>query len=96
MPDLDMRLAFGSVPPKDLCPAHRKIWTAWQEYGREHRGGTRDWSNPNGHVLDNRTSPEERIKRWCEKAREQLDLVEQICRTGTSPQCTPSPEGATP
>ncbi len=87
--ELDMRLAPGSLPPADLCPEHKRIWTAWQEYGRDHRGGTRDWSNPNGHILDDRTSREERIDRWCAAAREQLDLTEQICRRGCSPQCTP-------
>lgn len=88
---LDMRLAYGVNPPSDLCKEHRRIWTAWQEYGREHRGGTRDWSNPDGHVMDNRTPPETRLKEWCAKAREQLDLVEEICRSGKSPQCSPKP-----
>jgi hypothetical protein len=92
MTAIDMRLAYGSTPPPDLCPEHRRIWTAWQEYGRDHRGGTRDWSHPSGGVMDDRTPREDRIDIWCAKAREQLDIVEQICRTRTSPQCTPAPK----
>ncbi|WP_327259994.1 hypothetical protein [Streptomyces sp. NBC_01240] len=81
--------------PTDLCPAHNEIARGWRDNHYNWRDPS-EW--PAGvsapyrtHILDNRTSHEEREKRFDEKNQQQIDLVVQSCRSGRSPQC-----GATP
>lgn len=83
--------------PADLCPAHREIALDW-------RRNRYDWRNPGEwpagmsapyrtHLMDNRTSHDEREKWFDEKNQQQIDLVIRICRSGRSPQCSLRPTG---
>lgn len=87
------------IPP-DLCPAHRAIALDWREnhYDPWNPG---EW--PAGmsapyrtYLMDNRTSHEERARKFDEKNQEQIDLIVQACRSGRSPQCTPAVEVPAP
>jgi hypothetical protein len=80
------------IPP-DLCPAHREIARDW-------RDNHYDWRNPGEwpagmsapyrtHLLDNRTTHNERERQFDEKNQQQIDLVIRTCRSGRSPQCSP-------
>jgi hypothetical protein len=82
--------ALGVPVPKDLCPAHALIFRKWRAVHYDHRNPT-EW--PGGqHIMDSRTSHEERAAGWDRKTREQLEAVAATCRSGRSPQCTePAP-----
>lgn len=79
--------------PDDLCPLHREHARYWRENHYDPRKPT-EW--PGGiHIVDSRTSHEERARRWDRKNREQIDHVAAICRSGRSPQCNwPEPTAA--
>ncbi len=83
--------------PADLCHAHREIALDWR---RNHYDGRNPGEWPAGmstpyrtHLMDNRTSHDEREKWFDEKNQQQIDLVIRICRSGRSPQCSLRPTG---
>lgn len=88
LPAGEERFTPGAQPPDDLCAEHKRIWKAWQKYARSY-----DSDNPReyggGHIMDSRTSHAHRRRDWILKGIKDLDLTEQICRRGSSPQCTP-------
>ncbi|MEV6854775.1 hypothetical protein AB0M89_13310 [Streptomyces microflavus] len=84
----------GPIPP-DLCPAHQQIALNW-------RNNHYDWRDPGEwpagmssqfrtHLMDNRTSHEERERKFDEKNQQQIDMAIRFCRSGRSPQCSPVP-----
>jgi hypothetical protein len=76
-------------PPDDLCGEHGRIWIQWWQHSKSYRADDpKDW--PGCHILDARTSHAARRAEWLRKGLGQLQTVENICRTGTSPQCGPA------
>jgi hypothetical protein len=87
-PKNDFRLAPGSVPPADLCAAHRESWSKWRTYALSYDPRyPKDFGNI-GPIMDARTSHADRRAEWVRKGRLQLDQVEALCRRGGSPQCS--------
>lgn len=79
-------------PPRDLCAAHTDAWKKWRDHVKKYdpRNPT-EW--PGGaHIMDSRTSHLTRRRGWIDKNAEQMELIEGICRTGRSPECTPRAE----
>jgi hypothetical protein len=77
---------IGGSPPADLCREHAKIWTEWAALNYNWRHPC-EWPG-SSIIMDNRTSHDARAADWDRKTRQQLDLVEKICRSGNSPQCS--------
>ena len=75
-----------TAPPEDLCPEHARIWRAWRDHHYDPRH-PKDW--PGQPLMDARTSHADRRADWQAKNAEQIAEVEQCCRSGRSPQCTP-------
>lgn len=79
-------LSLPAKPPADLCRTHATAWTKWRTHSLSYDPrNPKDW--PGQHIMDSRTSHAERRRTWITKGREQLDLTENICRSGRSPQC---------
>ena len=76
-------------PPADLCTAHRSAWLTWRNHYRKYDSrDPREW--PGGsHIMDSRTSHTTRRRDWIDKDAGQMKLIEEICRSGKSPECTP-------
>jgi hypothetical protein len=74
-------------PPADLCPAHREAWLRWRgHYQKYSTISPTEW--PGGaHIMDSRTSHVTRRRDWITKDAGQMELIETICRRGTSPEC---------
>lgn len=71
--------------PKDLCPIHREHAVHWRNNDYSPWNPS-EW--PGGaHIMDSRTSHEERARDWDRKNQEAMDQVAAICRSGRSPQC---------
>jgi hypothetical protein len=74
-------------PPSDLCPEHRMAWLQYRDRFYDPQNPT-EW--PGGaHIRDSRTSHAERRNDWIRRSRQQMDLIEGICRSGRSPECGP-------
>jgi hypothetical protein len=72
------------APPPGLCPAHRRIWSAWRDHTYNSRA-PKDW--PGQILLDARTSHADRRADWNRKNTEQMQLTADLCTSGRSPQC---------
>jgi hypothetical protein len=66
-------------PPTDLCPSHADVWRKWARYEYNPRRN-HDWGSIQ--LLDSRTPIEQRRADWNRKNRDQLALVERVCRSG--------------
>lgn len=75
---------FARPFPTDLCPEHKRIYTAWRDH---HYDPTRPKEWGGGHILDSRTTHAERAADWDSKNLGQMILTEETCRSGKSPQC---------
>lgn len=80
--------------PTGLCSEHHQQAVEW-------RNNDYDWRNPGewpggrsssarSHIIDCRTSHEERAREFAEKNRQQIELIAGICKSGRSPQCSSS------
>lgn len=80
------------APPADLCRTHRKAWLAWRDHIRKYDpNNPTEW--PGGqHIMDSRTSHTTRRRSWIEKNARQMEIVENICRSGKSKECDRAPE----
>lgn len=78
--------------PEGLCATHRQQAVEW-------RNNDYDWRNPGEwpgglscrgrqHIMDSRTTHEERAREFERKNREQIELIARICRSGVS--CDPA------
>lgn len=77
------------TPPDDLCGEHGRIWREWWRHSKSYSTlDPKDW--PGQRIMDSRTSHDARRAEWLRKGVGQLQLTEQICRSGKSPQCGPS------
>lgn len=83
----------GPIPP-DLCPAHREIALGWRNNHYDMRnpgewpaGMSAPYRTP---LMDSRTTDMERERRFDEKNQQQIDMTAAACRSGRSPQCTPT------
>lgn len=89
--------------PVGLCPAHRQAWLDWRNHDFDPTTGDR-WPGGPGSIFtivgsDLNRVREERRCEWDEKTSGQMRLIEDICLSGRSPQCTQddvSPEAAKP
>lgn len=73
--------------PDGMCPAHTHIWKGWARL-RYNPANPTEW--PGGaHIMDSRTTHAERAAGWARKTLEQLTSIEDVCKRGNSPQCTP-------
>jgi hypothetical protein len=85
----------SSRPPADLCDEHGRIWREWWKHSHSYSSlDPKDW--PGQRIMDSRTSHNRRRAEWLTKGLEQLQLIERICRTGTSPQCGPAADRRRP
>lgn len=88
----DMR--FTVRPPTALCPAHRRHWIDYRNMLFNEETGDPWPGNPQSPFLyvgvDINRLREERRVQWDRKASEQMQLIERICLSGRSPQCTPA------
>ncbi|QQM45132.1 hypothetical protein [Streptomyces liliifuscus] len=85
---------FNIRPPAELCPEHRRLWIAYRNMRFDEETGNR-WPGYDGSPFqyqgtDMDALRNERRVEWDEKASEQMQLIERICLSGRSPQCTPS------
>lgn len=79
--------------PAALCPTHTRHVAGWRALRYDPRNPT-EW--PGGsHIMDSRTTHAERAAGWERKTAEQIALVEEICRSGRSPQCDRPADAAT-
>lgn len=79
------RAVLNTPIPKDLCPAHREMFRQWRE---NHYNPRRPAEWPGGsHILDSRTSHQERGRDWDRKNLEQMETVAAVCRSDRSAQC---------
>lgn len=80
--------------PSGLCAAHHQQAFEW-------RSNDYDWRNPGEWpcgrsvphrtlLMDCRTSHEERAREFEQKNWEQIELIDRICKSGRSPQCSPA------
>ncbi|MFB7605238.1 hypothetical protein [Streptomyces gardneri] len=90
----DMR--FTVRPPLKLCPAHRQHWFDYRNMRFSEETGDPWPGSPQSPFLYVGTNVsrlrEERRVQWDRKASEQMQLIERICLSGRSPQCTPAAE----
>jgi hypothetical protein len=78
--------------PGDLCPTHRAHFVGWRRNDYSPWNPT-EW--PGGsHIMDSRTSHEERARDWDRKNLQAMEQVAAICRSGRSPQCDHSSASA--
>ncbi|MCX4783901.1 hypothetical protein [Streptomyces sp. NBC_01264] len=85
---------YSVRPPRELCALHHEHWVGYRNMNYDPVSGNR-WPGgagspfiPVGRDL-NRVSEERRCE-WDEKASGQMLLIETICLSGTSPQCSPN------
>lgn len=76
-------------PPDGLCQVHAPAWREWHDYPRGYNPRHPRDAGSLGPILDSRTSHEERRRGWQKLADQQTALIEDICRSGWSLQCTP-------
>ncbi|MFE2164821.1 hypothetical protein ACFXB3_07075 [Streptomyces sp. NPDC059447] len=94
----DMR--FTVRPPDGMCWTHRKHWRDYRDMLFDYETGNR-WPGYHGSPFEyvgtdmNRLREERRVQ-WDRKASEQMQLIERICPSRRSPQCTPAEEIPTP
>ncbi|MFE5514490.1 hypothetical protein ACFQ9J_28545 [Streptomyces sp. NPDC056529] len=88
----DMR--FTVRPPAGMCPTHRQAWIDYRNMRFNEETGDPWPGNPMSPFLyvgtDVNRIREERRVQWDRKASEQMRLIERICLSGRSPQCTPA------
>ncbi|MEV0650060.1 hypothetical protein AB0I28_32860 [Phytomonospora sp. NPDC050363] len=81
---------FTIDPPDEMCPRHLRMWTSWRDRTFDYRTGRR-WPGHPGTpfviIHDLADALEDRRIEWDEKTSEQMQLTEQICLSGRSPQC---------
>ena len=90
----DMR--FTVRPAHGMCPTHRQAWLDYRNMHFDPVTGDR-WPGVPGSPFtfvgaDMSQLREERRVEWDEKAAAQMRLIERICMSGKSPQCTPAEE----
>jgi len=84
---------FNVRMPDGMCPAHCEAWLKWRNVHFDPVTGDRWPGTPGspfvviGHDL--KAVREERRVEWDEKTSHQMQLIEQICLSGRSPQCVP-------
>ncbi|MEW1760579.1 hypothetical protein AB0393_29205 [Streptomyces cyaneofuscatus] len=83
-------------PPAVLCPHHRESWLGYRNMNFDPVSANRWPGHPGSPFIpvgrDLARVREERRCEWDEKASAQMRLIEDICLSGRSPQCTrPSP-----
>ncbi|MFJ4356865.1 hypothetical protein ACIP25_11410 [Streptomyces massasporeus] len=89
---------FNVRPPAELCPEHRRLWIDHRNLRFNEETGNR-WPGYDGspfeyHGVNMDELREWRRCEWDEKASEQMRLIERVCLSGWSPQCTPVEETA--
>lgn len=87
---------FNVRPPADLCPEHRRLWIDYRNMRFNEETGNR-WPGYDGspfqyHGVDMNELRDHRRVEWDKKASEQMQLIERVCLSGWSPQCTPHAE----
>jgi hypothetical protein len=87
---------FNVRPPAELCPEHRRLWIGHRNLRFNEETGNR-WPGYDGspfeyHGVDMAELREQRRVEWDVKASEQMRLIESVCLSGKSPQCTPHTE----
>jgi hypothetical protein len=90
----DMR--FTVRPAGGICPTHRQHWIDYRNMLFDYETGNR-WPGYHGSPFeyvgtDMNGLREERRVQWDRNASEQMQLIERICLSGRSPQCTPTVE----
>ncbi|MGW3196754.1 hypothetical protein ACWDBD_19610 [Streptomyces sp. NPDC001118] len=86
--------------PAGMCATHREHWLGYRNMdfdpvsGNRWPGGAGSPFNPIGRDLAR--VREERRCEWDEKASEQMRLIERICLSGNSPECSKSEPGHRP
>lgn len=84
---------FSVRPPEGMCPVHLDIRRRYRDMHFNPVSGNRWPGHPGSFLLPGITSAnldrvrEERRIEWDRKASEQMQLTEQICLRGDSPQC---------
>lgn len=83
---------FSVRPPAGMCTHHRQAWIDYRDMRFDWETGAR-WPGEHGspfqYVGHNmREVREQRRVEWDEKASAQMQLIERICLSGRSPNCT--------
>ena len=82
---------FGVCPPSGMCEAHLEHWYAERNRRFNPITGNRWPGHPGSPFIpvgrDLNRVREERRREWDEKASDRMQLAEEICLSGRSPQC---------
>jgi hypothetical protein len=89
----DERFKVLSAP--GMCPAHREMWLGYRNMHFDPVSANRWPGHPGSPFIvvgrDLNEVREWRRAEWDEKASEQMRLIEDICLSGVSPQCSKCP-----